>query len=168
MYYVNFKFHKLNIFLNYLMNYSNSSLGLYIPNSDYIFQANKLLAREDLVFIISKQNEILVYKQKHDAINKISDLERRFILFTHPQLRQNIFDILIVNVCIGLLNQPLKKIIVTVSENLVLNFWNKKDGLCLNKINLSNHKKKGEILTNVYNLNERFILFICKYFNLCI
>ena len=161
------------------MNNSNTSLGFYIPNSDYSFKANKIISREDHIFIITKENEILVYQTSKKAerknslqsnslspnkysLNDPSELNRKFILLTHPQTRSKIFDIQIVHVNLGLLTQS-KRVIVTISEDLIVNYWNIKDGLCINKINLSNFKRKGEELINIETINERFLIFICKF-----
>jgi hypothetical protein len=170
------------------MNNSNTSLGFYIPNSDYSFKTDRVFTREDHVFIITKENEILVYKSQgnsksefeesrslsrsqtyqispnKNSISNPSELNRKYILLTHPQTRTKIFDIFIVYVNLGVLTHN-KRIILTISEDLILNYWNIKDGLCINKINLSNYKRKGEEILKAFLLNERFLLFLCKNIN---
>lgn len=167
------------------MSNSNTSLGFYIPNSDYNFKADVVLSRDDYLFIITKENEILVYQNQAQSKNQIdesislnrslsyqissnknsilpsSELNRKYILLTHPQTRTKIFDIFIVIVNLGVLKHN-QRIIVTISEDLILNYWNIKDGLCINKINLSNYKRKGEQILKSYLLNARFLLFLCK------
>lgn len=73
-----------------------NSIGLYIPNYDYTFQAKKVKAIQNFIFVTTKQNEIIVYKKDEDTNNNISKLICKFILLTHSQIRSNIVDIFII------------------------------------------------------------------------
>jgi hypothetical protein len=81
----------------------NNSLGLYIPNSDYSFQCKKVKPVDDWLFVITKDNEIITYKREDDRVIKISDLKKKFILFTHIQNREEIFDIFVMKMSESLL-----------------------------------------------------------------
>lgn len=139
------------------MNNSNIQLGFYIPNSDYTFQAEKIICREDFMFIITKENEVIVYQKKQETSGQFV-FSRRFLLLTHPQVRQGILDIFLIKLSQSLFNKPSKFIILTISEDLVLNYWNIKDGLCINKVKLN----QTDTLKKVYTINLRFFVFICK------
>lgn len=66
------------------------SIGLYIPNSDYKFQVKKLKAIENHIAVITKEDEVIVYKQTAEK------LQKKFILITKPQERKKIVDIFLV------------------------------------------------------------------------
>jgi hypothetical protein len=75
----------------------SNNLGLYIPNSDYIFKAKRVKAILDYIFLITKQDEIIVFERKDETYGT-SALKKKFILFTHPQKRQPLVDIFIAQV----------------------------------------------------------------------
>jgi len=133
------------------------SLGFYIPNSDYTFQVEKIICREDFMFIITKENEVIVYQKKLESSGQYVFV-RRFLLLTHPQVRKGILDIFLIKLSQSLFNKPSKFIILTISEDLVLNYWNIKDGICINKVKLN----QSDVIKRVYTINFRFFVFICK------
>jgi hypothetical protein len=147
------------------MNTSMTSIGFYVPNSDYQFSASKLIVRGKFCFVVTSENEIIVFEKIENSIDKNSDMTRKYILFTHPQIRDNIYDIFFIKVNLGILSKPSKELIVTISENLFLNFWSPKDGHCLNNINLSKLLlKRNDKLLRVVAIKSRFLVFICKIF----
>ena len=89
----------------------NNSLGLYIPNSDYSFECSYCKCIDEFMFIITKGNEIITYKSKED-LSKGINLKKKYILLTHPQTRENIFDIFIMN------KSPT--LLVTIILNIIL------------------------------------------------
>lgn len=144
-----------------MMNNINPSLGFYIPNSDYLFQANTVIVRKNYCFVITNEKEIIVFEKTNVNNENYLELNKKFILFSNPQIREKIIDIFLVRLKLGLLCKSDKTLIVTISENLILNFWNIKDGLCINKVNLSKYAKREDNLQKVYSINERFIVFLC-------
>ena len=137
----------------------NTTIGLFIPNSDFQFNAKIVKSISKYVFIISQQNEILVFEKQEDILNVSYVLEKKFILFTHPQIRRDIIDIFIVNTNTSVLDSS-SIFIVTITDNFIINFWNIKDGLCFNNVNLSCYKKPGDNLLEIQLVEKRFLLFI--------
>jgi len=74
----------------------NNSLGLYIPNSDYSFECSSVKCIDDYLFVITKSNEIITYFKEDDPVKGIN-LKKKYILLTHPQIREEIFDIIKIN-----------------------------------------------------------------------
>ena len=70
----------------------NNSLGIYIPNSDYSFECSSVKCIDDYLFVITKSNEIITYYKEEDPSKGIN-LKKKYILLTHPQNREEIFDI---------------------------------------------------------------------------
>lgn len=75
-----------------------NELGLTILNHDYQFKLTKVKALKDFIFIFTETNEIIVYKNKakNSKNDKEAFFEKKFILFTKSQMREEIFDTLIV------------------------------------------------------------------------
>ena len=140
-----------------------TSIGFYVPNSDYKFSAKKVIVRGKYCFVVTSENEIIVFEKIENSIDKNSEFKRKYILFTHPQIRENIYDIFLIKVYVGILSKPSKDLFITISENLILNFWSPKDGHCLNKVNLSKLvPQRDEKLLKVVAISSRFLVFICK------
>ena len=137
----------------------HSILGLTLLNPDLDFSVKSIKLREDYLFIITKNNEILVYLKNEDTINKVSFYKKKFLVLTHPQIRPEIFEIFIMNSANKILVQS-EKLIIILTSNLIVYYCNLSDGLCINKINLSmfhSQMNDGNLIQS-YNLNNRFIV----------
>ena len=77
------------------MNYNY--LSLCVHNTDYEFQARLVKSVENYVFVITEKEEVIVYKRIGDVNNYCSNLEKQYILLTHPQERTPIFDVFIID-----------------------------------------------------------------------
>ena len=69
----------------------NNTIGFFISNADYSFEIKKLKIINEYMLIVTKKDEIIIYK--HDSIK----FEKKFILFTNPQIRREIYDVFIMN-----------------------------------------------------------------------
>ena len=67
---------------------SSCNLALTIPNPDWNFSSKQAKLIEDHLFIITKRNEILVYEKREDKINNVSYFEKKFIILTTLQDRE--------------------------------------------------------------------------------
>ena len=67
----------------------NKGIGIFIPNSDYNFPIKTLKVIKDYIFAVTETDEIIVFQKKNNQIQK------RFILFTAQQKRQEIIDVFI-------------------------------------------------------------------------
>ena len=136
---------------------SSCNLALTIPNPDWNFSSKQAKLIEDHLFIITKRNEILVYEKREDKINNVSYFEKKFIILTTLQDREEIADVFIMNKANEILTQN-EPIILIISANLIVYYCNLSDGLCISKVNLSSFID-GNIV-NISSLNKRFILLI--------
>ena len=138
-----------------------SKLGFTIPNADLKFTCKKPKIFEDYLFIITNSNEILCFKKEEDQINKVSYYEKKYLILTRMQEREEILDIFIMNSSDQILtNQNTQKILIVISSNLIIYYFNLEDGLCINKINLS--LIKNDKILFITSIQKRFILFIFK------
>jgi hypothetical protein len=69
----------------------NNTIGLFIPNSDYSFEIRKIRLIKEHLIIITKKEEVIVYKIEDNKFTK------KYILFTSCLNRNEIFDLLIMN-----------------------------------------------------------------------
>jgi hypothetical protein len=69
----------------------NNTIGFFISNGDFSFEVKKVKIIDEYLLIITKKEEIIIYK--HDSIR----FEKKFILFTNLQKRREIFDVFIMN-----------------------------------------------------------------------
>ena len=138
-----------------------SKLGFTIPNSDLQFTCKKTKILDDYLFIITNSNEILTFKKEEDQINNISYYEKKYLILTSMQDREEILDLFIMNSSDHILsNYQIEQILIIISKNFIIYYFNIEDGLCLNKINLS--LINNEQILFVSSLLKRFILFIFK------
>ena len=138
-----------------------SKLGFTIPNADLKFTCKKPKIFEDYLFIITNSNEILCFKKEEDQINKVSYYEKKYLILTRMQEREEILDMFIMNSSDQILtNQNTQKMLIVISSNLIIYYFNLEDGLCINKINLSIIKNDQILFIN--SIQKRFILFIFK------
>ena len=136
-------------------------LGFTIPNSDLKFICKKAKILDDYLFIISNSNEILTFIKEEDQINNISYYEKKYLILTSMQDREEILDLFIMNSSDQILsNYNIEQILIIISANFVIYYFNLDDGLCLNKINLS--LMKNEQILFISSILKRFILFIFK------
>jgi len=68
----------------------NNFLGLYIPNPNTCFSLVNLKAINNYIFLITKENEIIV------LTNNDSVIQKKFILFTTSQKRAKITNIFLI------------------------------------------------------------------------
>ena len=136
-------------------------LGFTIPNSDLKFICKKAKILDDYLFIISNSNEILTFIKEEDQINNISYYEKKYLILTSMQDREEILDLFIMNSSDQILsNYNIEQILIIISANFIIYYFNLDDGLCLNKINLS--LIKNEQIQFISSILKRFILFIFK------
>ena len=134
-------------------------LGMTILNSDLKFKSKKLKVINDYLFVITDSNEVIVFKKEEDIINNISYFEKRYILLTNVQERQEIFDIFGLD-SVNTISPVQKKILVIITNNLVVYYFNFEDGLCVNKINLS--ILENSPILHISSINDRFLVFIFR------
>ena len=138
-----------------------SKLGFTIPNSDLKFTCKKTKILDDYLFIISNSSEILTFKKEEDQINNISYYEKKYLILTSMQDREDILDLFIMNSSDHILsNYNIEQVLIIISANFIIYYFNLDDGLCLNKINLSLIKHEQILFTS--SILKRFILFIFK------
>ena len=134
-----------------------SKLAMTIPNSDLSFDCKNMKIIENYLFIITSTNEIIIFKKEDDLINKVSYFDKKYIILSNYQTREDIFNLFIMNAPDSILNEE-EKYIVVISNNLILHYYNLSDGLCVDKINLSKFKNDNILLIN--SLHSRFLLII--------
>ena len=134
-------------------------LGMTILYSDLKFKSKKLKVINDYLFVITDSNEVIVFKKEEDIINNISYFEKRYILLTNVQERQEIFDIFGLD-SVNIISPVQKKILVIITNNLVVYYFNFEDGLCVNKINLS--ILENSPILHISSINDRFLVFIFR------
>ena len=134
-----------------------SKLAMTIPNSDLSFDCKNMKIIENYLFIITTTNEIIIFKKEDDLINKVSYFDKKYIILSNYQTREDIFNLFIMNAPDSILNEE-EKYIVVISNNLILHYYNLSDGLCVDKINLSKFKNDNILLIN--SLHSRFLLII--------
>lgn len=141
---------------------NNHKLGFIIPNSDFDLNTSRIIVRYDYLFVITTDNEILVF----EMIN--NEYRKKFMLLTHPQEREEILDIFVLDKASTILDVPqvTQEIIVTISKDYIIHYWNSRSGKCIAKINLSkdlnsnNNSIANDFLLGTHELQHRFILFI--------
>jgi hypothetical protein len=69
----------------------NNTIGLTIPNPDLTFEIKKLKNIDKYLLMITKREEIIVYKEENNTFNK------KYVLLTHPQKRKGVSDIFILS-----------------------------------------------------------------------
>ena len=136
-------------------------LGMTILNSDLKFKSKKLKIINNYLFIVTDTNEILAFIKEEDTINNMSYFEKRYVILNNVQEREEILDIFALD-SIDNFNpiEEQEKILVIVTKNLVVYYYNFKDGLCFNKINLSILENSKAL--HISSLNNRFLVFIFK------
>ena len=136
-------------------------LGMTILNSDLKFKSKKLKVINNYLFIITDTNEVLAFSKKEDKINNMSYFEKRYVILNNVQEREEIIDIFALD-SIDNFNpiEEQEKVLVIVTKNLVVYYYNFKDGLCFNKINLS--ILENSRVLHISSLNNRFLVFIFK------
>ncbi len=67
----------------------DNTIGLFIPNSNYTFEIRKIRLIKDHLLILTKKDEVIVYKIEDNKFTK------KYILFTASLNRKEIFDLLI-------------------------------------------------------------------------
>ena len=132
-------------------------LGMTILNCDMQFKCKKTKLINNYLFIITDTNEVLVYSKEEDHVNNICYFEKRYILLSNVQNRQEIIDIFAMNASENINSQD-KKVLVIITKDLVVYYHNFNDGLCYNKINLSTFENSD--VMNISSINNRFLLFI--------
>ena len=136
-------------------------LGMTILNSDLKFKSKKLKIINKYLFIITDSNEVLAFSKEEDAINNISYFEKRYVILNNVQEREEIIDIFALDSIDNFYPiEEQEKILVIVTKNLVVYYYNFKDGLCFNKINLSILENSNVL--HISSLNNRFLVFIFK------
>jgi hypothetical protein len=135
-------------------------LGLTIPNPDLNFTCKKAKLINDYLFFITNSNEILVYTKQEDHINNVSYFDKKFLLLTSMQSRDDIIDIFIMKKSTDILSQK-DRVIIAVTSKMVVYYFNLCDGLCFNKVSLIPfYKASSEKIHFIKPLAQRFILFI--------
>ena len=136
-------------------------LGMTILNSDLKFKSKKLKIINKYLFIITDSNEVLAFSKEEDAINNISYFEKRYVILNNVQEREEIIDIFALDSIDNFYPiEEQEKILVIVTKNLVVYYYNFKDSLCFNKINLSILENSNVL--HISSLNNRFLVFIFK------
>jgi hypothetical protein len=69
----------------------NNTIGLTIPNPDFTFEIKKLKNIDKYLLMITKREEIIVYKEESNTFNQ------KYVLLTHPQKRKSINDVFILD-----------------------------------------------------------------------
>ena len=134
-------------------------LGLTILNSDLQFKTKKLKIIGDYLFIITQTNEIVAFKKEEDKINNLSYFEKRYIILTNVQEREEIIDLFGLDSTDNI-NPTTQKILAIVTKSLVVYFHYFIDGLCYNKINISVLESSPPL--HVSSIVDRFLFFIFK------
>ena len=111
-------------------------LGMTILNSDLKFKSKKLKVINNYLFVVTDTNEVLVFSKEEDTVNNLSYFEKRYIILNSVQERDEIIDIFGLD-SVDNMNFAKEKTLVIVTQNLIVYYYNFKDGLCYNKINLS-------------------------------
>ena len=138
-----------------------SQLGFTIPNADLKFSCKKTKIFEDYLFVITNSNEILTFKKEEDQINKVSYYEKKYLILTNMQEREEILNMFIMDSSNQILtNQNTQKTLIIISSNFIIYYFNLEDGLCVNKINISLISNDQILL--ITSILKRFILFIFK------
>ena len=138
---------------------SECQLGMTILNSDLKFKSKKLKIINNYLFVITDSNEVLVFKKEEDQINNVCYFEKRYIILNNVQEREDIIDIFGLDSMNNI--APIQqKVLVIVTKNLVVYYYNFIDGLCINKINLS--ILENSPVLHISSLNDRFLVFIFK------
>ena len=138
---------------------SECQLGMTILNSDLKFKSKKLKIINNYLFVITDSNEVLVFKKEEDQINNVCYFEKRYIILNNVQEREDIIDIFGLDSMNNI--APIQqKVLVIVTKNLVVYYYNFIDGLCINKINLS--ILENSPVLHISSLNNRFLVFIFK------
>ncbi len=138
---------------------SECQLGMTILNSDLKFKSKRLKIINNYLFVITDTNEVIVFSKEEDKINNLSYFEKRYILLNNVQEREEIIDIFTLD-SINNLTPIQKKVLVIITKNLVVYYYNLIDGLCFNKINLS--ILENSPVLHISSLNERFLVFIFR------
>ena len=134
-------------------------LGMTILNSDLKFKSKKLKIINNYLFVITDTNEIIVFKKEEDTINNLSYFQKRYILLSNVQEREEIIDIFGLD-SINNISPVQKQVLVVITKNLVVYYFNFEDGLCFNKINISILENSSVLHISV--INNRFLVFIFK------
>ena len=134
-------------------------LGMTILNSDLKFKSKKLKIVNNYLFVITDTNEIIVFSKEEDTINNLSYFEKRYIILNNVQEREEIIDIFGLD-SVNKINPELQKVLIVITKNLVVYYYNFRDGLCFNKINLS--VLESSPVLHISSLNNRFLIFIFR------
>ena len=138
---------------------SECQLGITILNSDLKFKSKRLKTINNYLFVITDTNEVLVFSKEEDKINNLSYYEKRYILLNNVQEREEIIDIFALD-SINNISPIQHKVLVIVTKNLVVYYYNIVDGLCFNKINLSILEHSPVL--HISSLRDRFLVFIFR------
>ena len=138
---------------------SECQLGMTILNSDLKFKSKRLKIINNYLFVITDTNEVIVFSKEEDKINNLSYFEKRYILLNNVQEREEIIDIFALD-SINNIAPVQQKVLVIVTINLVVYYYNIVDGLCFNKINLS--ILESTPVLHISSLNNRFLIFIFR------
>ena len=134
-------------------------LGMTILNSDLKFKSKKLKVINNYLFVVTDTNEVLVFSKEEDTVNNLSYFEKRYIILNSVQERDEIIDIFGLD-SVDNMNFAKEKTLVIVTQNLIVYYYNFKDGLCYNKINLS--VLESDPVLHISSLSDRFLVFIFR------
>ena len=138
---------------------SECQLGMTILNSDLRFKSKRLKIINNYLFVITDTNEIIVFKKEEDNINNLSYFEKKYIILSDVQEREEIIEIFGLD-SINNISPIQKQALVVVTKNLVVYYFNFEDGLCFNKINLS--IMENSPVLHISSINNRFLVFIFR------
>lgn len=134
-------------------------LGMTILNSDLKFKSKKLKVINNYLFVVTDTNEVLVFSKEEDTVNNLSYFEKRYIILNSVQERDEIIDIFGLD-SVDNMNFAKEKTLVIVTQNLIVYYYNFKDGLCYNKINLS--VIESDPVLHISSISDRFLVFIFR------
>lgn len=139
------------------MNDTNKKLGFTILNSDFKFEAKNVYIELDWLFIITYNNEILVFIFNEDQFSK------KYALLTNPQVREQFIDLYVLDKLNILLEHKheITKVLLTLTSNFIFQYWNLESGLCYSKINLSKFFEK-----TIFNINNNSMLIFGNYYTI--